>query len=80
MITRPKYVNLVMGAHTTALRLTDKDTYYRDAGNWEVEATEVNGKLVAKSDDGRLKHVNGLPLIEVARWVWEESNRGYVRS
>lgn len=80
MITRPKYVNLVMGVHTTALRLQDDGTYYRDAGNWEIEATEVNGKLVAKSDDPRLKHVNGLPLIEVARWVWEESNRGYVRS
>ena len=77
MITRPKYVNMVVGAHTTALRLTDHGTYYRDAGHWEVGAKEVDGKLVVEGDD-QTKHLDGMPLVEVDRQVWKECNRGYV--
>lgn len=72
-MTPPKYASITKGG--AALRLKENRYYYRDAGIWEVEFKEENGKFYSVSD---MEHLNGLELIPITKEEWLKGNEGYV--
>lgn len=75
----PKYVAMVRGEERVGLTLDGSGFYYRHAGNWQVGARMVDGKLVVKARGEIAASLNGTPLIEITREEWAKSNEGYVR-
>lgn len=67
-----KYVKL----GSSALRLTSDNTYYRDAGIWEVEYKLIDGKLFSVST---MDHLNNVELIPITEEEWYKDNEGYVK-
>ncbi len=53
----------------------DRHTYQRVAGNWFVNASFVDGKLVANGDHPYLKHIVNMPLIQCTEKEWYEDNK-----
>lgn len=66
----PKYV--MMG--NTALRLTDRGTYHRDAGKWDVEYRVEDDKIYSVSP---VKSVDGRELTTTTKDEWYEQNKDY---
>lgn len=80
-LTFPHYVKI----KEIALRLNGngkvKANYFRDAGYWGIQASFIDGKLIANchsGDENVLAHVNGLELVPISKKEWEEDNHGYI--
>ncbi len=69
----PKFVML----GNSALRLRG-DTYYRDAGNWDVKYKFIDGKLVSWNWGFGMPWLHRQPLIEITEEKYREDNAGYV--
>lgn len=71
----PMYVKL----EGCCLRL-EGNSYYRDAGNWEVDFREVDGKLIVHepSKSSPMNHAHGRELVPCSKEEWREDNSGYV--
>ena len=66
----PKYV--MMG--NIALRLTDRGTYHRDAGKWDVEYRVEDDKIFSVSP---VDSVDGRELTATTKEEWYEQNKEY---
>ena len=51
--------------------------YYRDAGQWELDFTIRDGKVIAVGN-GPTEHLDGVELIPCSGKEYREDNRGYV--
>jgi hypothetical protein len=69
-IELPKYVML----NHTALRLTDKGTYHRDAGKWDVEYRVEGDKVYSVSP---VSSVDGVELTPTTKDEWHKQNKDY---
>jgi hypothetical protein len=69
----PKYV-MMGGPKGTALRLTDRGTYHRDAGKWDVEYRVEDDKIYSVSP---VSGVDGKELTPTTKEEWYEQNKQY---
>lgn len=54
------------------------NTYFRDAGAWEVHFIEQNGKLFVNELSGPMSHCHGKEIVECTEAEWRKDNEGYV--
>jgi hypothetical protein len=66
----PKYVTLL----STTLKLKN-GSYWRDAGEWGVDAIWKEGKLLAVSEH---KHLDGQEMKPTTKQIYLKDNEGYV--
>ena len=71
----PQFVT-IGDKHGLVLRLLNKNTYWRDAGQWGIKCQEKDGKFVAKGK-GHTSHLTGTPLNETTKARWKKDNDGY---
>lgn len=74
-MTKAKYPKYVKMSNSTCLRLTEADTYYRDAGAWEVGVETIEGKFYSVSS---VKSVNGKLLTPCTAAEYRKDNAGYL--
>lgn len=74
----PEFVALG-GRRGTVLRHVGGGKYYRDAGDWAVQAQEEEGKLVvAPSNQHQSVHLVGQFLVATNGLNWKKDNAGYL--
>lgn len=86
----PGFVMMMQdGKNGCAMRLLDKDEYrsghgmyWRDGGEWGIDARMKNGKLVsdAKIYGDELQYLDGQDLIPITEEEWKEDNGRYAPS
>ncbi len=90
---RPKYVRMNGKESSTCLRFIrgelvhhhngsktrTPDTYFKDAGHWEVRIEERDGKLFsADAYSGKHPQLVGHELVPCTKEEWKKDNGGYV--
>lgn len=77
---RPHYVMLMSksGDNFTCLRLTGKKTYFRDAGDWDVDSRFDEETQTFRSVYPTYENLDGLELRPCAREEWAKDNEGYI--
>jgi len=71
------YPYIKLGEGGTEMRLRANNSYYRDAGHWEIGYNWINNKLISHFSDNE-DRLNGIEMFEITREEYAKANNQYL--